>query len=94
MKKIALFVEGQTEQIFVEKLIREFIGKHKFSITKYKFWGGKNSNREASILIAQGTDADTEYYFAIYDCGSDKSVQSDIRENLDSLRNESFSLVM
>ncbi len=94
MKKIALFVEGQTDQIFTEKLIREIIGKHKFSITKYKFLGGKNSIRKPLFLAAQNADADTEYYFVIYDCCGDDRVQSDISERLDSLREESFSIVI
>jgi len=94
MKKIALFVEGQTDQIFTEKLIREIIGKHGFSITSYKFWGGNNSIRKPLLLTTQNASADTEYYFVIYDCGGDGKVQSDIRERLDSLQEESFSLVI
>jgi len=94
MKKIALFVEGQTDQIFTEKLIREIIGKHGFSITNYKFWGGKKGIRSPLWLTTQNTSVDTEYYFVIYDCGGDDKVQSDIRERLDSLQEESFSLVI
>lgn len=94
MKKIALFVEGQTEQIFTERLIREFIGKHGFSITNYKSWGGKRGIRKPLLMTAQSIGADTEYYFVIYDCGGDDRVQSDIRERLDSLRESSFSLVI
>jgi len=37
---------------------------------------------------------DTEYYFVIYDCCGDDRVQSDISERLDSLREESFSIVI
>jgi len=94
VKKIALFVEGQTEQIFAEKLIREIIGKHGFSIESYKFWGGKNITRNPFWLTTQNANGNTEYYFVIYDCGGDGKVQSDIRERLDSLREESFSLVI
>jgi hypothetical protein len=94
MKKIALFVEGQTEQIFTEKLIREFIGKHGFSVTNYKILGGKKSPRKPLCLTAQNIGVGTEYYFVIYDCGGDNKVQSDIRERIDSLRKQSFSLVI
>jgi len=52
MKKVALFVEGQTDQIFTEKLIREIIGKHKFSITNYKFLGGNRGIRKPLCLTA------------------------------------------
>ena len=94
MKKIALFVEGQTEQIFIEKLIREIIGNHGFSIESYKFSGGKNITRNPFWLTTQSANENSEYYFIIYDCGGDGKVQSDIRERLDSLRNESFSFVI
>ena len=94
MKKIALFVEGQTDQIFMEKLIREIIGKHGFSITNFKFFGGKKNIRKPFLITTRNTRADTEFYFVIYDCGGDDRVQSDIRERLDSLRKESFSLVI
>ncbi|MBO1063707.1 MULTISPECIES: DUF4276 family protein [Nostocales] len=32
MKKLAIFVEGKTEQIFVAKLLREIAGKFQISI--------------------------------------------------------------
>ena len=94
MKKIALFVEGQTEQIFAEKLIREVIGRYGFFIEKYKFMGGKKTARKPLLLTSHDTYENSEYYFVIYDCGGEGKVQSDIRDSLDSLREESFSLVI
>jgi hypothetical protein len=94
MKKIALFVEGQTEQIFAEKLIHEMAGRHKVAIKTYKFSGGKNTARNLLLLAANNVSGNSEYYFVIYDCGGDEKVQSDIRERLDSLRDASFSLVI
>jgi len=94
MKKIALFVEGQTEQIFAEKLIREIIGRHGFSIESYKFLGGKDIAKNPFWLTTQNANGNSEFYFVIYDCGGDGRVQSDIRERLDSLREESFSLII
>jgi len=41
-KKIACFVEGQTEQIFVERLFQEIAGYKKISIETYKFQGRKD----------------------------------------------------
>jgi len=94
MKKIALFVEGQTEQIFTEKLIREFIGKHKFHIAKGKFSGGKKGPRKLLCMPARHIEKDTEYYFMIYNCEGDSRIKSDISNRLDTLREESFSLVI
>jgi hypothetical protein len=94
MTKVALFVEGQTEQIFSAKLIQEIIGKHGFSIKNYKFLGGKNSIRRPTLLTTHNMSDNSEYYFIIYDCSGNDKVQSDIRERLDSLLEESFSLVI
>ena len=94
MKKVAIFIEGQTEQIFVEKFIREIIGNQGFSIERYKFWGGKTIARNPFWLTTQSANGNSEYYFVIYDCGGDGKVQSDIRERLDSFKDESFSLVI
>jgi len=32
VKKLAIFVEGQTEQIFVEKLLKEIAGRNRIAI--------------------------------------------------------------
>ena len=56
--------------------------------------GGKKSIRKPFLITTRNTRVDTEYYFIIYDCGGDDRVQSDIRERLDSLREESFSLII
>jgi len=94
MKKAALFVEGQTDQIFIKKLIMEITGKHELSIKIYKFSGGNKIDRKPLLLTTQNKNEDAEYYFVIYDCGGDENIKSDIRERIDSLREESFSLVI
>ena len=39
MKRIAIFVEGQTEQIFVNKLLIEMAGKKNIAIELKRFAG-------------------------------------------------------
>jgi len=92
MKRIALFVEGQTEQIFVGKLLYEFIGKHRIFIENYdpSVWKDRIDNP----ILFTAKNVDTEYYFEIYDCGGDNRVQSTIRDNFDFLRKASFSFVI
>jgi hypothetical protein len=94
MKKIALFVEGQTEQLFAARLIREIMGKHKISIENYKYLGGKKIVRKPFLLTTQDVKGNSEYYFVIFDCSGDDRVQSDIRDRQNSLIQESFSLVI
>lgn len=86
-KKLAIFVEGQTEQLFVEKLLREIVGYKNIDITIYKFEGGK-SNRQI-ILIKQG-NTDRHYYVLLYNCGSYSQVLSDIRKQYKSLINNGY----
>jgi len=94
MKRIALFVEGQTEQIFAGKLLCEFIGKRRLCIRNLDSSILKNCTENPILFTAQDIDMDTEYYFEIYDCGGDNKVQSTIRDNFDSLRKASFSFVI
>jgi hypothetical protein len=94
MRKIAMFVEGQTEQIFLAKLIQEIIGSHGFTIDNYKFIGGSRIPRKPIKITTKSKNGNAEYYFVLYDCGGDEKVQSDIRERIESLYEESFSLVL
>lgn len=40
---MAIFVEGQTEQLFVEKLINEIAGSKRVTIEARKCFGGGNN---------------------------------------------------
>lgn len=84
MKKLAIFVEGQTEQIFVEKLIGEIAGRHKVRIEKLKVSGGKRMILSFA-LISFDPDNDQEYYVLIMDCGNDASVISLVKDQYQSL---------
>jgi hypothetical protein len=94
MKKIALFVEGQTEQIFVKKLIEQVISPNKVTMTTYQLRGGTKSTRNLILLETQSVTQQTDYYFAIYDCGNDSKVKEDIIENLPSMEKNGFSMVI
>ncbi|MDR1368691.1 MAG: hypothetical protein LBJ72_01000 [Dysgonamonadaceae bacterium] len=69
MKKIALFVEGQTEQIFIQKLIEQVISPNKVTVSTYQLRGGAKHTRNLIMLKTQTITQQTDYYFAIYDCG-------------------------
>jgi hypothetical protein len=95
MKKIALFVEGQTEQIFAKKLIEQIFGFNKVTMTTYQLRGGARSTRRELILLkTQSVTQQTDYYFAIYDCGNDSKVKDDIIENLQSMKQSGYSLIL
>jgi hypothetical protein len=91
-KKIACFVEGQTEQIFVERLFQEIAGYKKISIETYKFQGGK-ANRIIQPLKLS-TIKDAPFFVLLYDCGCDAHVVSDIRKQHESLTNNGYEKIL
>ncbi len=91
-KKIACFVEGQTEQIFVERLFQEIAGYKKIAIATYKFTGSK-SNRVSQPLKST-TVNNAAFFVLIYDCGSDSHVVSDIKSQHNSLSNNGYEKII
>jgi hypothetical protein len=89
MKKLAVFVEGQTEQQFIEKLLLEIAGANKVRFEKKKAVG--------KILIREGASAphpDQKYYVQIINCSADNRVKSEIRDNYQSLVKQNFSAII
>jgi len=93
-KKIACFVEGQTEQIFVERLFQEIAGYKKISIATYKFKGGKANRIESQQLNKLSTIKDAPFFVLLYNCGCDSHVVSDIRKQHQKLTNEGYEKIL
>ena len=65
MKKLAIFVEGKTEQIFIDRFLREFIKKQKLSIISVEAFG-KDCPRFTTIITEDITTLNTKYQVLIY----------------------------
>jgi len=96
MKKIAMFVEGQTEQIFATELVKWIFGRRNIAVESLQFTGKIGSRKMTVIksLKSAHNAEETLYYFRIYDChggGENSTVKSDIIEQLASLGREGFS---
>ncbi|WP_377475838.1 MAG: DUF4276 family protein [Microcoleus anatoxicus] len=91
-KKIACFVEGQTEQIFVERLFQEIAGHKKISIETFKFQGRKDNRRIQSLQ--QSIKKDAPFFVLIYNCDCDSQVLSDIRKEHDRLTNSGYEKII
>ncbi|MEG3970281.1 DUF4276 family protein [Microcoleus sp. T2B6] len=91
-KKIACFVEGQTEQIFVERLFQEIAGYKKISIETYKFQGGKANRRIQPHKLS--TIKNAPFFVLLYDCGNDAHVVSDIRKQHQSLIKNGYEKIL
>jgi len=86
MKKVALFVEGQTEAIFVSEMIRHIFGENETQIIAHNM---QRMYYKITIDTFQ-TDGDRKYYFLIYNCGSDEKVKSSILDNYHKLQQSGF----
>jgi hypothetical protein len=96
MKKVAVFVEGQTEQIFADELVLHIFGHAKVAIEELRFSGKEGSRRIRTIRSADAASF-SEYLFRIYDCqgGNENStVKSDIKDQFPRLLSESFSYIV
>ncbi|GHS90156.1 hypothetical protein AGMMS49957_15340 [Synergistales bacterium] len=93
MKKIAIFVEGQTEQYFTSELVKQIFGEKKIAVEIQQFSGSVGRRNFTIIQTATRTTA-TDYYFVIYNCCGDSTVKSDIIEQLPTLSKQSFSSVI
>ena len=92
MKKLAIFVEGQTEQIFVERLILYMTDHLHISIEKRRGYGGRDNGR--IFITLSCPDEHHPYYILIVDSSNDGRVLTDIRENYHSLVKQGYSKVI
>lgn len=90
MDKMAIFVEGQTEQVFVEQLVYEVAGRHRVHVDTVKGFGGKKSPRQYMEIQVTRPNPKKEYYVLICDCSNDSRVLSDIRDQYSSLTSQGF----
>ena len=90
MKKVAIFVEGQTEQIFVGQLIHQIYGYQGVNLISEKIQGSS-----LFVKISQGFDPDfIDYLFLIVDVGTDDRVVSAILENAEGLAQKGFCKIL
>ena len=90
MVKIAFFVEGQTERIFLEKLLDCYYTHPNFSVESQEYRGGKSKIITHSLYDTN----EVQYYFLIFDVGGDGKVGGAIFERAEKLLNvDNFSHV-
>lgn len=93
MKKIAFFVEGQTEQVFINRLIKEIIGYKNLTVLLKKISGGTNAPKR-EFVRNYSIPLKSEFTALIYDCGSDNRVKSEILDNINSLREAGYTNII
>lgn len=94
MKKLAIFVEGQTERIFVSKLVREIAGEKKVFIATEKPMKSRKGERIFTVIDVTKIPTDEKYYVLIRDCGGDSCVMSDIKDYCEKLSKSGYEKIV
>jgi len=92
MIRIAIFVEGQTEQIFVTRLVKEILGND-ISVILKRSLGGSNAPKQ-EIVRHVSIAKKAKFHILINDCGADNRVKSEILENIESLENSNYKCII
>jgi hypothetical protein len=94
MKKMAIFVEGETELRFIDRLLREIANEKNLQIVLESAFGGSRNARTYKVVADSGSGSDKNFYIRIVNSGTDNRVGSDIRDNYEALMNASFSVII
>jgi len=87
LKKMAIFVEGQTEQFFLERLIKEIGDRNQITF--------KCTTAKQLITIQSSTKTvATKFFILIVNCENDEQVKSKIIENQENLSRSNYDLVI
>lgn len=93
MKKIAFYVEGQTEQFFVNKLLIEIAGQKNIQIELQQFQGIGRASRTI-YPSTTATPQNPQHFALIFDCRGDGGVKPRIIEDATSLFEQGYSEII
>nr|VFK21015.1 MAG: hypothetical protein BECKLFY1418C_GA0070996_108311 [Candidatus Kentron sp. LFY] len=88
--KLAVFVEGRTEQIFVERLVRFLGGDADLAIRVEHREGGRRKLRHAIEITGTREPEGHQFFVLIVDCGQDERVKSDVIESYENLIDKGY----
>lgn len=86
--RFAVFVEGQTESIFIESLLREYFGSTKLQTKKITQRGRVKTVSFASL---KDTDQSADHLCFVVETPNDETVLSRLKENCPGMRKEGVS---
>ncbi|MCF8224832.1 MAG: hypothetical protein K9J30_03020 [Bacteroidales bacterium] len=94
MKRIAIFVEGQTEQILVRRMLETVMAKKNIAIQTMRITGGHNVRMSFTVLHAAQTKREADFYVLIYDCGGETNVKSYMLAQRQSLLDKGYTCII
>ncbi len=92
MRKLAIFVEGQTEQIFVQRFLAEIGGERNITFEVRVLSGGSFTTLRSTEIIDPVNPI--SYYILIVNCQNDEKVKSVVLDQRASLTKNGYSLVL
>ena len=96
MRRLAIFVEGYTELLFIDRLIREIAEKNQIAIHQRQIRGGGRSGaprQYVEIQIPAQADG-SPLYVLIVDCGGDQLVAQRVREEHEFLTKNGYEAII
>lgn len=94
MRKIAIFVEGQTEMLFVDRLIQELASESGLAMEHAEAIGGAVRARQIKVLKRLTIQPHHRYYVLIVNSAGDSNVKSDVIERYHGLKRSGYSAVI
>ncbi|PID91295.1 MAG: hypothetical protein CSA96_09095 [Bacteroidetes bacterium] len=94
MKKLAIFVEGLTEQILVRQMLQAVLDRKRIAIQSVKITGGHNVRMSFTVLRAAHVERQTEYYVLVYDCGGETNVKGYMMAHRQKLVGNGYSMIL
>lgn len=91
-RKLAIFVEGQTERIFLENLIREIAGTKEITFSPAVVRGEHIAILSESV--PKSSTRSTPYFVLLVDCQNDERVKTVVLEQRKYLANRDYSLIL
>jgi len=94
MRRIAFFVEGFSEMLFIERLVTEIAGAHNVVIEQRQIKGGRSVPRRVAIIKVSAHETEAEHYVLIVDCGGDHLVKTRLQEEHEGLTKTGYEKII
>lgn len=94
MTRIAIFVEGHTELIFMDRLVQEFASEAGLAVEHAQGSGGAKRARRWKMYKQVTPGPQHKYYVLIVNCTGDSKVKSDILDRYDGLVRAGYSVIV
>jgi len=90
VKKIAFYVEGMTEQLFINQLLKEIAGQKNIAIELQRFQGAGKEHKTEIYSKGNLQPVNPKHYALILNCAGDGSVKSRILDDYSRLFSQGY----